>query len=108
MCSVSIKGSAYANFRRALLSGNLTIIQAAAAELESVPLEDALRILVVMARKGDARFDRAAAKWTARATAERGLSLAESRRLGALVEVLPSAPDQIEPVLRRAVYAPRR
>jgi hypothetical protein len=98
---VSIKGSGYANFRRALLGGNLTIIQAAAAELGEVQLEDALRILVVMAKTQDARYGRAAARWAARATAERRLDVAESRRLLALVEVLPDAPDAIEPVLRR-------
>ncbi|MEA2124906.1 MAG: hypothetical protein QOI80_1688, partial [Solirubrobacteraceae bacterium] len=39
---VSIKGSSYANFRRALLSGNMTIIESAAAELPGVDLADAL------------------------------------------------------------------
>jgi hypothetical protein len=99
---VSIKGSSYANFRRALLSDNLHIIQAAAAELPEIALPDALRILVVMARKHDPRYARAAARWSARVTTERGLSLDESRRLLALAECLPEAPDAIEPLLRRA------
>ena len=98
---MSIKGSSYANFRRALLGGNMQIIESAAAELEVVQLEDALRILVVMARAADPRFERAAAKWVARVTAERRLDLADSRRLIALAECLPEAPDAIEPVLRR-------
>jgi hypothetical protein len=105
MRSMSIKGSSYANFRRALLGGNLTIIEAAAAELESIELEDALRILVVMGRVGDARYPRAGAKWAARVTAERRLGLQESRRVLALVEVLPEAPDAVEPLLRRACAA---
>ena len=98
---VSIKGSAYANFRRALLGGNMHIIEAAAAELGVVALEDALRILVVMGRSQDPRYGRAAAKWAARVTAERGLELDDSRRILALVECLPDAPEAIEPVLRR-------
>lgn len=98
---MSIKGSSYANFRRALLGGNMHIIEAAAAELDVVHLEDALRILVVMARGADPRFERAAAKWVARATAERQLALRDSRRLLALVECLPDAPEALEPVLRR-------
>lgn len=98
---MSVKGSSYANFRRALLGGNLTIITAAAAELDEIGLEDALRILVVMARAGDARYERAAARWAARVTAERRLSLAEARQAIALVEVLPQAPDAVEPLLRQ-------
>jgi hypothetical protein len=99
---VSIKGSSYANFRRALLGGNLTMIEAAAGELPSIDLEDALRILVVMARSRDPRYPRAAARWAGRVTAERGLDVDHSRRLLGLVEVLPESPDAVEPVLRRA------
>lgn len=98
---VSIKGSSYANFRRALLGGNMQIIEAAAAELDVIALEDALRILVVMGRGADPRYGRAAAKWAARVTSERRLELDDSRRLLALVECLPDAPEAIEPVLRR-------
>jgi hypothetical protein len=99
---VSIKGSSYANFRRALLGGNLTIIEAAARELPTIDLEDALRILVVMARARDPRYPRAAARWAGRAISERGLDVAQSWRVLGLVEVLPEAPDVVEPVLRRA------
>jgi hypothetical protein len=101
MCSVSIKGSSYANFRRALLGGNLTIIAAAAAELDEIGLEDALRILVVMARARDPRYERAAAKWAARVTTEKRLDLDSARRAIALVEVLPESPDAVEPLLRQ-------
>jgi hypothetical protein len=100
---VSIKGSSYANFRRALLTGNLNIIQAAAAELPQIALEDALRILVVMAKARDQRYELAAARWAGRVTTERRLGLEASRRVLALVEVLPDAPDAIEPVLRRVL-----
>ena len=98
---MSIKGSSYANFRRALLGGNMHIIEAAAAELQTIDHEDALRILVVMARGKDARFGRAAAKWAARVTAQRQLDVDASRRLLSLVELLPQAPEAIEPVLRK-------
>lgn len=99
---MSIKGSSYANFRRALLGGNMTIIESAAAELERIALDDALRILVVMAKTEDARYERAAARWVARVTEERRLPIGASRRLLGLAECLPSAPDAIEPILRRA------
>jgi hypothetical protein len=44
---VTSQGSPYARFRRALLTKNPGIILPAAAELERVSLEDALKILVV-------------------------------------------------------------
>ena len=100
---MSIKGSSYANFRRALLGGNMAIITAAARELPVIDLEDALRILVVMAGANDPRYGRAAARWAARATDERGLDLAASRRVLSLVEVLPEAPAAVEALLRRAI-----
>ena len=43
---MSIKGSPYANFRRALATGNLLLIRAAAAELPTVNLDDALEVCV--------------------------------------------------------------
>ena len=39
---VSIKGSPYARFRRALQTGNPTMVQAAAAELPQLSLSDAM------------------------------------------------------------------
>ena len=63
---VTRQGSAHARFRRALLTKNLTIIDAAAAELGRLDLDDALRVLVVMAEKRDPRFARAAARFAAR------------------------------------------
>jgi hypothetical protein len=89
---VSIKGSPYARFRRALLTGNLQIIEGAAAELPQISLDDALRILVVMAEKSDPRFDRAAARWAARATLERRLDTAAGLHVLALARSLPSSP----------------
>jgi hypothetical protein len=49
---VTSQGHAYARFRRALLTNNVRLIDAAARELTQVSLEDALRILVVLAEKG--------------------------------------------------------
>lgn len=97
------QGSAYPRFRRALLTGNLTLVDAAARELPQIGLEDALRILVVMAAKGDARFDRAAARFAARVTIERRLGLAQARYALALVEALPASPDSVGELLRRTL-----
>jgi hypothetical protein len=92
--------AAYARFRRALLTKNVRLIDAAARELTQVSLEDALRILVVLAEKGDTRFERAAARFAARAMTERRLDLAEARYVLALAEALPRSPDSVALLLR--------
>lgn len=89
-------GHAYARLRQALLTGNLTIVDAAARELPHVDLADALKILRLMADKRDPRYERAAARWAARAAHERGLDLERSRRMLALLDVLPLAPEGVE------------
>lgn len=88
-------GSPHTRFRLALRTGNVHLIETAALELPQIGLQEALSILVVLARTGDRRYERAAAKWAARAASERKLTLAESRRVLALVEVLPEAPDAV-------------
>jgi hypothetical protein len=98
---VTSQGSAYSRFRRALLTKNVDLIDAAARELPQVGLEDALRVLVVLAERHDARFERAAAKFAARVTTERRLDLAESRYVLALAEALPRAPEAVMPLLSR-------
>jgi hypothetical protein len=97
---VTSQGHPYARFRRALLTKNVRLIDAAARELSEISLEDALRILVVLAEKGDGRFERAAARFAARATTERRLDLAESRYVLALAEALPRSPDSVALLLR--------
>jgi hypothetical protein len=78
----------------------MVLIDSAARELHQVGLDDALRILVVMATKRDPRFDRAAARFAARATQERGLDLSAARFMLALVEALPRSPDTVGELLR--------
>ena len=45
---MSSQGSAYARFRRALKTQNLTLIRAAASELPVVRLDDALEVCVLL------------------------------------------------------------
>lgn len=63
-------------------------------------LEDALRIVVVLAEKNDSKYEAAAARWAARASVEQRLSLAEARRVNALLDALPAAPDAVALTLR--------
>src|SRR3954466_13455832 len=92
---VGSQGSVYGRFQKALATGNVAIIDAAARELPTLSLRDALRIVVVMARNSDARYARAAARWSARATAEQGLDVDDARRVLALLEILPRAPEAV-------------
>jgi hypothetical protein len=59
-------GSPYARFRRALATGNLLLIRAAAAELGTVSLGDALFVCVAIRDAEPERFERAALRWIAR------------------------------------------
>jgi hypothetical protein len=92
---VTSQGHAHARFRRALLTKNLHLIDAAARELPHPALDDALRILCVMAEKRDPRFERAATRWTGRLLAETSISLRDSRFALAMVERLPECEDAL-------------
>jgi hypothetical protein len=65
----------------------------AALELPYVNLVDALAICLLMRRKGDGSFERAAVRWLARLSLERPeITLAELRDAAAALIALPSAP----------------
>ena len=59
------KGSAYAQLRRALDSGNSTLALSAATELDFVSLPDALELVLLLV-EDPRRFRRAALRWHAR------------------------------------------
>jgi hypothetical protein len=91
---VSVKGSPYARFQRALARGKLDQIRDAAAELPQVELVDALQICLIMSARDDERFDRAAARWLARFTLERpGVGLEDLRRGLSALRALPHDPS---------------
>ena len=74
---MSSQGRPYARFRRALETGNLTIAAAAARDLHTIGLKDALE-LCLLYRDDPERCERAAARWIARLIAERpAINLAE-------------------------------
>jgi hypothetical protein len=64
-------GSAYARFQNALRTGNLTIIRAAAAELPTIRLDDALQVCVLLRDREPERYERAAVRWIGRYCVER-------------------------------------
>jgi hypothetical protein len=69
---VSDSGSAYSRFQRALTTGNLMIIRAAAAELPAIRLDDALQVCVLLRDREPDRYERAAVRWIGRYCVERG------------------------------------
>jgi hypothetical protein len=101
---MSIKGSSYARFRRALETGNLTLVRAAAAELPTINLEDALRICLLLPADPP-RYERAAVRWLGRLCLERpNTTLTELKLALAAFERLPSEPDEAAAELRRFVW----
>jgi len=90
---VSSTGSPYARFRRALATGNLHLVHAAALELPRVDLDDALRICLLMSQVDDDRYERAAVRWLARASLETPSMRLEDVRMGLIAfEALPYNP----------------
>jgi hypothetical protein len=94
------QGKPYARFQRSLQTRNVSVVLAAAAELQSVQLDDALEILILMAQERDPRFDRAAARWVGRLLAETPLGLAEARFALALVRT-PACAETLRRLARR-------
>ena len=92
---VTSDGSAYARFRRALATGNETLVLAAARELPKIALADALHVCLVL-RDGDPeRYERAAVRWLGRFALEaRGVTIAQMRCAAEAFELLPDQPDQ--------------
>ena len=88
---VSVKGGAYQRFLRSLDVGNPLLVRAAAAELPQIGLEDALGICLVLLDAEPERFPAAAARWQARLTMERKLSLDEATLAAAALASLAGA-----------------
>jgi hypothetical protein len=62
------QGSPYTRFRRAVNTGNLAIVEGALLDLPHIGIDDALEVVVLMAKAGDPRFQRAADRWAAMAS----------------------------------------
>jgi hypothetical protein len=91
---VTSQGSAYGRFRRALATGNLTIIRAAAAELPRVGLQDALEVCLLFREEAGDRFERAAARWLGRFALEgRDVTLEAIQRAAAAFDAMPDRPE---------------
>jgi hypothetical protein len=91
---VTSQGSAYGRLQRALQAGNALIARAAAAELERVPLGDAIALTLLIADQEPQLYDRAAVRLLGRACLElRGLTVSEAQVIAAALATLREARD---------------
>ncbi len=102
MFDMTSHGHPYARFRRALATGNLMLIRAAAAEVPRVELGDALTVCMAIRQHDQARFDRAALKWIARYCLERPTAtLTDVRAAAAAFEAMGNDPEAALAQLQR-------
>lgn len=87
---VTSDGNPYARFRRALETGNETLVTAAARELPRIGLEDALRICLVLRGGDPVRYERAAVRWLGRFALEaREVTIEDLRQAASALDALP-------------------
>jgi hypothetical protein len=99
-------GSAYVRFRRALQTGNATLVIAAAKELPQIALDDALRVCLVF-RDGDReRYERAAVRWLGRFALEaRGVTIEALQAAAVALDALPERTSDAMERLQRICVA---
>jgi hypothetical protein len=87
------QGSAIVRLQRVLASPSSTALQirAAAAELPSIGLEDALAILLALYDRQPGTFGRASTRWGSRLTLERRLDLPDAQLVLAALAALPGS-----------------
>lgn len=87
-------GSAYVRFKRALGTGNLNLIRAAAAELPRVSLPDALEVCLLLRDHDSGRFEKAAVRWLGRFALEaRGVTISAIETAADALRLLPDRPE---------------
>jgi hypothetical protein len=96
------QGSAYGRFRRALQKGNLELVRAAAGELPTIRLDDALHVCLLIRDRDPQRYERAALRWVARFAVEaRAATLSEVQTAAHALSRLPAEPEAAMGELQR-------
>jgi hypothetical protein len=96
---VTSEGSPYSRFRRALQTGNETLVLATARELPRIALDDALRICLTLRDGDEDLFERAAVRWLGRFALE---------AKGATIDDVRVAAEALDELPRRAADAMER
>jgi hypothetical protein len=95
-------GSPYPRFKRALTTGNLNLVRAAAAELPCIGLDDALQICLLLRDEPDERYERAAVRWLGRFALEaRNVTIDAIHVAAAAFDALPMQPETSMETLAR-------
>jgi hypothetical protein len=90
LLSMTSQGHPYARLRRVLETrSSALLIRAAAAELPSVPLEDALDICLALLELEPDSYQRIATRWGSRLAIERKLDLVDAQLAFAALAALP-------------------
>ena len=85
----------YPAFRSALDAGDLERVLMLARAMPSVPLRDALRMVLLMRTGDESRYDRACVRWLGRFALEvRDVSLEELRDAADALDQMPDRPDE--------------
>jgi hypothetical protein len=85
------QGNPYSRFQRALASGNVTLVRAAAAELPRVGVAEAAAMLLVIESAAPETYQRAALRWLAMICEERSsIDLLGVAQAAAALDALPS------------------
>jgi hypothetical protein len=89
------QGSAHARFQRAINRGHLLHAEIAARELGSLSLTDALALVLLYQRAGDAKFERAARRWVRRVQVHHSLRHSEVELLRGAIGALGTRFDAV-------------
>src|SRR6266516_7822342 len=104
---MTAQGHAYTRFVRALKSGNAHLALTTAAEVQRIPLADALSLCLLLRDDDPARYDRAAVRWVALLLdRDRQLHLGDLRDLADLLGCRGRSPDSICLVGKSATSEP--
>jgi hypothetical protein len=89
---VTSQGNPYSRFQRALVSGNITLVRAAAAELPRIGIGEAAAMLLVIEQAEPQTYERAARRWLAMVCEDRqsAIDLLGVAQAAAALDALPS------------------
>jgi hypothetical protein len=103
---VTSDGNPYSRFRRALETGNETLVTATARELPRIALDDALRICLVLRGGDPTRYERAAVRWLGRFALEaRDVTIEDLRAAADALDALPGRAAEAMERLQRLCVA---
>ncbi len=100
---MSIKGSPYAWFKKALERGDLATVRSELSDLPPLTLEDALSVALLICEHEPENAERAAVRWLRMLLQRPGVTLTELRRALDAFSTIVEDPDAAEAALARIV-----